>query len=208
MRTSSRLKVGLLALAGVRGVIGLLAIPLAPFLYEHHFIVLVLMRPTKEVMLAGGFLLRLGDVGIVPLLAAAIPLSIFGVWQFYLLGRQYADQIEKGKLPKWAKRILDRDRLKTMQKLLDRKGPRLVLLGRVAAFPSTVVAAAAGSGDMSSREFLPMDGIGALLSMAEVLGAGYLLGDAYKKAGPWITVVGVAVLVAIAVVIARFLRRQ
>ena len=208
MKKNPRLRKWLLALAAVRIVVGLVAIPLAPFLYREHFMVLVLMRPTKEVLLAGGFLAKLGRVDVLPLLIAALPLTILGVWQFYYLGRLYADHIASGKLPGPARRLLRPDRIKKMERLLRRKGLRLVFLGRLAAFPSTVVAAAAGSGDMRSRDFLPIDAAGAVLSIAEVVGAGYLLGETYDEAGPWITGAGVAALLIAAVVIARFLRRE
>jgi membrane protein DedA with SNARE-associated domain len=208
LNKSPRLRNWFLALAVVRILIGLAALPLAPFLYREHFMVLVLMRPTKEVLLAGGFLSKLGRVDLVPLLIVALPLTILGVWQFYYLGRQYADQIASGKLPGPARRLLPPDRIKKMQRLLRRKGLRLVFLGRLAAFPSTVVGAAAGSGNMPSRDFLPVDGIAALVSIAEVVGAGYLLGEAYDEAGPWITVAGVAALIAAAVIVARYLRRD
>ena len=197
----------LLGLAAVRVVIAFLAIPLGPILYEKHFVLLVLMRPTKDVLLAAGFLLRLGKVDWVPVLAAAIPLAIFGVWQFFFLGRMYADQINSGKLPSWAQRVLPPKRIRAMQKLIDRKGTRIIFLGRLAVFPSAVLAAAAGSAKMEPRQFLPVDGIAGLLSIAEVIGAGFGLGYAYKRAGPWITLAGVAVLVAVAVIVARFLRR-
>lgn len=208
MKKSARLRHTLLILAGVRLVIGLLAIPLAPLLYEDHFVVLVLMRPTKEVFLAAGFLIRLGEVWWGSVIAAAVPLAILGVWQFYYLGRQYADQIRSGDMPWWIERVLRPKRVHTMQKLLDRKGMKLVVLGRLAVFPSSVVAAAAGSGDIPSRRFLPADAIGGLLSIAEVVGAGYALGYTYKQAGPWITVAGTAALVAIGVVVARWLHRE
>jgi|SRR5581483_2108098 len=208
MTKASVVRPYLLALAGVRIVVGILAIPLAPVLYKKHFVVLVLMRPTKEVLLAGGFLLRLHKVHPIPLLAAAVPLAIFGVWQFFFLGLYYANEIKSDKLPRWAARILPPKRIKTMQKLLRKKGVRIVLLGRLAVFPSAVVAAAAGSGKMSPRSFLTWDGIGGLASIAEVVGAGFALGFAYKRAGPWITVAGVAVLIAVAVIVARFLRRE
>jgi membrane-associated protein len=204
---SDRVRVALLVLAAVRLVIGLIAIPLAPVLYREHYVVLVLLRPTKEVLLAGGFLLRLDKIGLIPVIAAAIPLAILGVWHMYVLGRMYAKELRSGDIPALAKRVLPPDRIETMQKLLKRKGVKLVLLGRLAAFPSTLVAAAAGSGNMPSKQFLPVDAVGGLLSIAEVLGAGFLLGSAYEEAGPWITVVGVAVLVAAAVIVARFLRR-
>jgi membrane protein DedA with SNARE-associated domain len=209
MERSSRVRVALAVVAVIRIVIGLIAIPLAPFLYKEHFIVLVLMRPTKEVLLAAGFLIRLGKIWWVPVVAAAVPLAILGVWHFYYLGRQYAPQIKSGKdMPWWLRRILKPERVQAMQKLLKRKGMKLVMLGRLAVFPSSVVAAAAGSGDIKSRPFLTADGIGGLLSIVEVLGAGYALGYAYKNAGTWITVAGVAALLAIGFIVARFLRRE
>src|SRR5688572_26350398 len=119
MRKNKRLRSALLVLAAIRVVIGIAAIPLAPFLYKEHFVVLVLMRPTKEVLLAAGFLIRLGKVWWVPIVAAAVPLAIFGVWQFYFLGRQYASQIRSGRnLPWVAKKILRPDHVKAMTKLL------------------------------------------------------------------------------------------
>src|SRR5687767_164652 len=102
-----RLRGPLLVLAEVRAVLGLVAIPLAPFLYREHFLVLVLLRPTKEVLLAGGFLVRQDKLHVVQLVAAAIPLAFIGVWHFYYLGRAYAREIQTGKgLPRFAERIL------------------------------------------------------------------------------------------------------
>jgi membrane protein DedA with SNARE-associated domain len=207
-KTESRLRKWLLALAVVRIAVGLIAIPLAPFLYREHFVLLVLMRPTKEVLLAGGFLARLGRVDLVPVVVAALPLAVLGVWHFYYLGRLYADEIGSGKLPGLAGRVLSPRRVKTMEKLLKKKGLRLVFLGRLAVFPSAIVGAAAGSGGMPPRDFLVVDGGAALLSIAEVVGAGFVLGQAYEDAGPWITVAGVAALLAVAFIVARFLRRS
>lgn len=207
MKKSPRFRNTLLALAVVRLLIGICAIPLVPLLYREHFVVLVLMRPTKEVLLAGGFLSQLGRVDLVPLILAAIPLTVFGVWQFYYLGRQYADRIGSGDLPGLAGKLLPPKRIKVMQRLLKRKGLRLVFLGRLAVLPSSVVGAAAGSGAMRSRDFLPVDGAGALVSIVEVVGAGFLLGETFEEAGPWITAIGVTALVGVAVVVARFLRR-
>lgn len=208
MKKSGKLRVALLVLAAVRIAIGVLAIPLAPFLYEEHFVVLVLMRPTKEVLLAAGFLIRLDKVWWVPVIAAATPLAILGVWQFYYLGRQYASEITSGQMPWWAKRVLPPDKVKLMQSLLKKKGMKLVILGRLAVFPSSVVGAAAGSGNVPSRSFLPADLAGGLLSILEVIGAGFALGYAYKRAGPWITAAGAAVLIAIGYIVARGLRRE
>jgi membrane protein DedA with SNARE-associated domain len=198
----------LLWLAAFRAVLGIIAIPLAPALYRDHFVVLVLLRPTKEVLLAGGFLIRDGRVQLFPVLLAAIPLAIFGVWHFYVLGQAWAKEINDDKLPRLARRLLPPKRIKALTKVLDDKGVPVVLLGRLAAFPSTLIAAAAGASRMEPRRFIPADGLGGLLSVAEVLVAGYLFGAAYKSAGKGITVIGVAVFIGLLVAVGRWLSRE
>jgi membrane protein DedA with SNARE-associated domain len=198
----------LLWLAGVRIVLGIIAIPLAPVLYKKHFLLLVLMRPTKEVLLAAGFLARQNKVDLTEILIAAVPLAIIGVWHSFALGRGYATEIRNGDLPGIGNRILPVGKIRTMQKLLRKKGTKLVFVGRLAAFPSAVVGAAAGSSGMSPKSFLPADGIGGLLSIAEAIGAGYLLGSAYQDGKKWLTLVGVLALAALAVVVGRYLRKD
>jgi membrane protein DedA with SNARE-associated domain len=191
----------------VRAVIGLVAIPLAPVLFEDHFVLLVLLRPTKEVLLTGGFLIRRGDVNPVELLLATIPMLFIGVWLFFALGRAYRKEVTSGNVPGIGGRLLPEKRIKAVRKVLKKKGLKLVVLGRLAAAPSTVVAATAGASPMSTRDFLVADGGGALLSLVEVVGAGMLLGSAYKEAGPWLTGAGLAVLLAMLWLAGRWLRR-
>lgn len=197
-------RVPLLWLAGARMVLGIVAIPLAPFLYREHFVVLVLLRPTKEVLLAAGFLARRHEVSLPFILVAAVPLAIVGVWHFYVLGRSFAKEIQSGEgLPRLASRLLPTKRINRLAELLARKGRRVIFVGRLASFPSALVGAAAGASDMPSREFLPADLAGGLISIAEVVAAGYLLGVAYKSAGPWIAGVGFVLLVGLLVGIGR-----
>jgi membrane protein DedA with SNARE-associated domain len=207
MKIGDRGRTVLLALAAVRLALGIAAIPLAPALYKDHFVILVLLRPTKEVFLAGGFLARRGDVSLVLVVLAAIPLSIFGVWLVYALGRTYKKEIESGKLSGLAGRILRPERVKKVEEALDKRGPRLIFLGRLAVLSSAAVAAAAGAAGLESRKFLPMDLAGGLTSIAYTVAAGYFLGEAYEKAGPWLTVVGVFAFLAFAFVLGRALKR-
>lgn len=198
----------LLAFAALRVVLGVIAIPLAPLLFEDHFLVLVLLRPAKEVFLAGGFLARQGDVNLVLLVLSAIPLSIFGVWHFYLLGRAYSNEIESGSLSGVAARILTPERIEKLERSLERRGPKLVFLGRLAVLSSAAVAAAAGAAKMEPRRFFPWDLGGGLLSIAYTVAAGWFLGAAYEEAGPWITAAGVAALPGFAFVLGRTLQRD
>ena len=196
----------LLALAGLRIAVAVIAIPLVPLLFKDNFLLLVFMRPTKELFLAGGFLAKRGDVNLVLLCLAAIPLSIFGAWIFYFLGRSYAREIDKGKLPNLAQRILDPEKIKRFEKALDDKGPKLIFLGRLAVMSSAAVAAAAGAANMDPKKFFPVDLAGGLVSIAYTVTAGYFLGEAYEKAGPWLTGVGVVAFVGFAYILGRALK--
>jgi len=198
----------LLAIAALRGIVGVAAIPLAPFLYEENFLVLVLLRPTKEVFLAGGFLARQGDVSLPLLVLAAIPISIFGVWHFYVLGRAYSKEIHSEKMPGLAARILTPERIKKFERSLDDKGPKLIFLGRLAVLSSATVAAAAGAAKLEPKKFFPYDLAGGVASIAYTVAAGWFLGEAYEKAGPWITGAGVVALVGFAFVLGRSLQKD
>lgn len=203
------LKTFLLGLSILRGLVYLVAIPLAPFLYEDHFLVLVLLRPTKEVFLAAGFALRRGDIGFVELAAAAIPLSLLGVWLFYFLAAAYRHEIRNEKLNgRVLGRILPARKVNALGKILKKKGKRFVVLGRLAVLGSTMVAAAAGTLGMKRSDFLPADAAGALLSFALTVAAGYGLGETYERAGPWLTGLAALALVGSGLLLARYLKRS
>jgi membrane protein DedA with SNARE-associated domain len=70
------------------------------------------------------------------------------------------------------------------------------------------MAAAAGMSDMPARTFISADAVGGVLSIALALGAGYLFGSAYKRAGPWLTGIGVVVLLGLLIVVGRWLKRE
>jgi len=198
----------LLALGAARVGLAVVAIPLVPVLYQDHFLLLVFMRPTKELFLAGGFLARRGDLDLILLVLAAIPLSIFGAWLFYALGRTYAKEIEAGDLPKLADRLLDADKILKLEKALNRQGGKLIFLGRLAVMSSAAVAAAAGALGVAPRRFFPVDLAGGLASIAYTVAAGYFLGEAYERAGPWLTGVGVVALMGFAYILGRSLKHS
>lgn len=208
-RASSSFRIALLVLAAVRTAFGILAALVAASLWHRHFTAVVAMRPTKEVLLAAGFKVRLGDVGLLPVVLAVVPLGVFGVWLFFALGRSWSVELHGGDgLPRWAQRILPADRVNQLCRVLERKGSRVVVFGRLAVFPSTLMAAAAGASGMSSSRFLVADGVGAALSTVEVLGAGYVLGRAYQNAGPWLTGVGGVVTLGLLAAMGWWLRRD
>ena len=195
----------LLGGAAVRAVLAIVAIPLAPFLFREHVAVLVFLRPTKEVFLFAGFSVRHGDAWLPVIVLAALPLLLVGVWIFYFLGRAYAADLADAELPGIAGRILPKERIDQMRELLEEHGSRVVFVGRLAAFPSALMAAAAGASEVPLRDFLIADTAGALASMGALLGAGYVLGEAYEDAGPWVTAAGAFVLAGLLLFVGRSL---
>lgn len=197
----------LIGLAVARGALSAAAVPLAPLLWRDHFLLLVLLRPTKEVLLAAGFAVREGELLLPVVMLAAVPLMVLGVWLFYALGRAFSDELRDGDLPGIAGRVLPAERIEQLCGVLDRKGPIVVFLGRLAVFPSSLMAAAAGVAGMEPRQFLVADGLGALASMVLVLGIGFGLGEAYENGGPWVTGAGVVVAAALLVALGRWLKQ-
>jgi membrane protein DedA with SNARE-associated domain len=195
----------LMGLAVVRAAMAGGAVLAAPWLYREHAAVLVLLRPTKEVFLFAGFQLREGDVSLPVVIVAALPLLLAGVWLFFALGRAYAEDLEDAELRGLAGRILPKRRLDHLRRVLDDRGMRVVFLGRLAAFPSSLMAATAGAAGVPWKDFLIADTAGALVSLGVVLGVGYGLGEAYDEGGAWVTGGGVVALVALAIVVGRAL---
>ena len=192
----------------MRGAVALAAVPLAPFLYRDDRVeLLVLLRPSKEVLLLAGFAVEAGNASLTGVVLAALPLLLGAVWILFALGRAYADCIDDPGRSGLAAKVLPPGKVRPLMDAVCAKGVALVFLGRLAAFPSTLVGAAAGAAEVPTRRFLLADAAGALVSLVALLAIGYLLDEAYEDAGPWLTGAGVAVLAVGAVVLGRTLRR-
>jgi membrane protein DedA with SNARE-associated domain len=198
------LRRALAVLAVLRAGLALAAIPLAPLLYRDHPAVLVLLRPTKEVFLFAGYSAQRGDVSLVTVVVAALPILLGGVWIFYALGREHGTDRD---LPGLLGRLIPSKRVKPLRKAVERNDAKVLFLGRLAAMPSSLLAAAAGASGVDIRRFLLIDTAGALTSLALMLGLGWVLDDAYESAGPWLTALGVAAIAAVGVIIGRALSR-
>ncbi|MFO7960924.1 MAG: hypothetical protein R6U94_08260, partial [Nitriliruptoraceae bacterium] len=71
-----------------------------------------------------------------------------------------------------------------------------------------VLAAAAGTSEVSAPRYLLADGIGALFAFAMAVGVGLGLGRAYEEGGVWLTVVGVALFAAMIGLVTWWIRRE
>jgi membrane protein DedA with SNARE-associated domain len=203
---AQRWRTPLLALSALRYLVPILALPLVPVLTPDDVGLLTLLRPGKEILLLAGGLSRTnGTPGWLIVFLAYLPLMVGGVWVFFGLGRAYAVELRNGEGPAWLSRAVPPDRLELAQRVLARRGPTVALVGRVAALPPTIIAAAAGVSDVSTRRYLAADLVGAILSFGIVFGVGLGLGAAYERGGPWLTGVGIVLVIAAASVASRWL---
>ena len=198
------------AIAILRYAIPIAAIPAIPFLIlQDRFALLVLLRPQKEfLLLSGSELARTGAPSAALLFAAYAPLMIGAVWAFFALGRMFRPALDAGEAPRWLTRILPPQQLALARRVLARRGPVIAVLGRLAALPPTVMAAAAGASDVDGRRYLLADVVGALASFALMVGLGIALGEAYDSYGVWITVAGLVILAGLVVLLTRWVQRE
>ena len=196
-----------LALVALRFVMPLIAVPLIPVLVRDQIALLVLLRPQKEFLLLAGAQARLtGTPSIGLLVLAFIPSMVIAVWAFFITGRAYGHLLgDDG--PRWLNRAIPPARLAQAHLVLERRGPWIAVLGRLAAFPPTFLAAAAGSSDVPARHYLAADLFGAILSFGVAVGAGWMLGRTYSEGGPWLTGIGVGVFVILIVLLTRWIKQ-
>ncbi len=201
-----RLCLGIVAL---RFAIPLAAIPLIPWLLTRDIVLLVLLRPQKEFLLVGGGQSRfLGEPDPVLLFLAFLPLGLLTVPAFFVVGRAYGARLRDGTAPRWLRGAISPRHVEIGQRVLARRGPLIALIGRFAALPPTVLAAAAGVSDVSWRRYLAADAAGAVLSAAATIVFGFALGRAYQDGGLWLTIVGVALFGVVILLLTRWLRRE
>ncbi len=198
-----------LAVVLLRFAIPLAAIPAIPFLIRSDTALLVLLRPQKEFLLVGGAQTRVvGDPGFLLLFLAYLPLGILAVSAFFLAGRAYRSALAEGNGPNWLHRAIPPKQLELGRRVLARRGPIIALIGRLAAMPPTVLAAAAGLSDVAPKRYLIADAIGALLAFVMAAGVGFGLGRAYQEGGIWLTSIGVALFGVVIVLMTLWIRRE
>lgn len=204
-----------LRVASIVGVVLRFLLPVAaiPFaaswIADRNVLLLLLLRPGKEVVLLGGGLLRTeGEPALLAMLLAFLPLGVLTTVAFFGLGRAYADRFDEGTGPRWLTQVVPPVRLAAMQRLLARRGIAIAFVGRIVALPYTLLAAAAGTTRARAVPYLLADAAGGIVSFLLTVAVGYGLGEAYERGGVWFTVVGIAAFFAVIVLGSRWLERE
>jgi membrane protein DedA with SNARE-associated domain len=195
-------------LAVIRYLIPLAAIPLIPVLIRDRLPLLVLLRPTKEFLLLGGGRPQFeGEPALLLVLFVMYaPLMLVLVAPFFVVGRAYRSALASGTGPAWLHRAIPPEQLAIARRVLTRRGPAIAVLGRIAAIPPTILAAAAGTSTVSAWRYLAADAVGGVVAFAITVGAGYSLGQAYARGGVWLTGLGLALFVGLVTLLTRWIR--
>lgn len=199
----------LLVVAALRFVIPVAMLPLIPVLQRDRFLLLLGLRPGKELLLLGGGRARIdGDPTVLEMWLVTVPFLVVAVWVFFALGRLYRHALRAGTGPAWLHRAVPEQRLLVADRILAKHGPVIAVLGRIATIPPTVLAAAAGASDVRAHRYLVADFLGAVAGFGTAVGAGYLLGRAYERGGPWLTGAGIAFVVVFVMLLTNWIQRE
>lgn len=193
-----------------RFVVPILAIPLAFGSLadsERNVALLILLRPGRPEVLLAGFRIRGMDATVGEVFLAYLPLGILSAWGFFWLGRLYADNFRHD-TPGWLARIVPPEVFGKLQILLRKRGPGLAVVGRIAGLPPTILAAAAAVSDVPARKYLAADFLGAVLNFSIIVGAGFALGEAYERAGPWLTGISLVLIFGVSIWIQNWIQAE
>jgi len=199
----------LLVVAALRFVIPIAMLPLIPVLQRDNFLLLLGLRPGKELLLLGGGRARIdGDPTLLEMWLVTLPFLVVAVWVFFAVGRLYRRALREGNGPAWLHRAIPAERLLVADRILAKHGPVIAILGRIATIPPTILAAAAGASDVRARRYLVADFLGAVAGFGTAVGAGYVLGQAYERGGPWLTGAGIVFVVVFAMLLTNWIQRE
>ena len=149
--------------------------------------------PGETVIVTGGTLASTGNLALIGVILAGAIGAVIGDSGAYWLGRAGGDRIRS-----FFSRVAGRDRVIAAERMVQRRGPALVFVGRFLPGIRLAINLSCGAGQMSYRRFVIFDALGALVWSAQAAILGYVFGKSFEDR-PWIGLMialGVAVLVA------------
>lgn len=171
---------------------------------------LLLVRPSKDVLLWGGGLWRTtgGEIDLWLLFLAYAPLMIVANWAFFFIGRAWGPALARGDGPRWLQRSITPEQFARARTLLAKHGPAIAIIGRVAIVPPTVMSVAAGTSDINVWRYQIADTIGGVAGFASAVAIGVALGETYEQGGLWLLAGGLALVGGLAWWMTRWLQQD
>jgi membrane-associated protein len=165
--------------------------------------------PGEVVILVAGAAAEAGTLSLWAVIPVSVAGAVVGDAVGFGVGRRYGERM-LARLPDW---LVWPEAVRATNELLCRRGPIIVLIGRLTALLRALVPGLAGMSGLSWRRFLPYNLLGGLIwaSAAALLGylAGAGLAVVQKRLGMVSDIVlGVLVAVALVMYVRSHLRRR
>lgn len=156
--------------------------------------------PSELIMPFAGFLAARGELHPVLVVLAGSLGSLLGALPWYIAGRTVGAERLKRLAQRHGRWIaLTPDEIERGRKLFERKGPLVLVFGRLVPALRTVVALPAGLAKMHPVPFVLWTLVGSLLWTSILTLAGYLLESQYERIEKWVNPVSTAIFAAIAI---------
>ena len=154
--------------------------------------------PGEIGVLLGGVLANQHKVSLWQVLVAGIAGAIIGDSVGYEVGKRYGERL----LSKLPNRILKPEHLRKAEESVLRNGGKAVFIGRFTAAARVLVPGLSGMSRIPYRTFLAWNALGGTLWAGAFVMLGYAAGSQYRTVAHNASLVGIALLVVVAAVVA------
>ncbi len=166
-------------------------------IFLENSIALGLVVPGETLVVLGGFYARRGALSLPLVIVFACFAAVLGDNGGFWIGRRFGRGFVERRGPSVR---ITRGRLMQADAYYERHGAKTVFFGRFVPVLRSVSCLVAGISGMSWRRFATYEVPAAVIVQAEHAVLGYILGDAYGKATPFLRMVGLVVLVVLVLV--------
>lgn len=155
--------------------------------------------PSEVILPLAGYRAHTGSLNVLTVWPAATAGSVLGALLLYGLGAWFGhDRLHRLAGHRWFV-LASRADIARGEKVFDRHGAKIVLLGRCVPFLRSVVSIPAGIAGMPVMRFTVLTAIGSGVWNAAFIGLGWVLGEHWDTVGQWIGPVGYVVIALLAV---------
>jgi membrane protein DedA with SNARE-associated domain len=149
--------------------------------------------PGETVVITGGTIASTGSLNLIGVILAGAVGAVIGDSGAYWLGRAGGERIRA-----FFARVAGHDRVLAAERMVQRRGPALVFVGRFLPGVRLAINLSCGAGQMDYKRFLIFDALGATFWSAQAAVLGYIFGKSFESR-PWI---GLLIALGIAIVVA------
>lgn len=154
--------------------------------------------PSELIMPFAGFVAAQGELQPVWVVAAGAAGSVFGALPWFFAARWWGSERLKRLADRYGRWLtVSRAELDQAESWFRRRGPLVLVFGRLMPGVRTLIAVPAGITGMRLAPFIGWSLLGSLLWCSLLTGAGYLLEREYERIGAWLDPVARLVLLAV-----------